>query len=130
MIALAVSLGAFWTCAALGAGGAWLIRRRTMLSVRNLYFAAAVGALRCGAAVLVHWWGALLVIGPLAAAPSTGALLGRRWRLADLGAGEELRDHELARRWAWQPAPDRPVGERVYIRSQGEIIRERRWPEA
>ena len=69
------------------------------------------------------------MIGPLAAAPTTGALLGRRWRLADLGAGEELRDHELARRWAWQPAPTRSTGERVYIRSQGEIIRERPWPD-
>ena len=49
MIALAASLGAFWICAALGAGGAWLMRRRTMLSVRNLYLAAAAGALLCGA---------------------------------------------------------------------------------
>jgi len=130
MIVLAMSLAAFWICAALGAGGAWLMRRRTMLAVRNLYLAAATGALLCGASVLTRWWGALLVIGPLAAAPATGALLGRRWRLADLGAGEELRDHELARRWVWQPAPARRGGERVYIRSQGEIIRERPWPEA
>ena len=130
MIALAASLAAFWICAALGAGSAWLMRRRTMLSVRNLYLAAAVGALLCGVAVLARWWGALLIIGPLAAAPTTGALLGRRWRLADLGAGEDLRDHELARRWAWQPAPARRTGERVYIRSQGEIIRERPWPDA
>ena len=113
MIALGVSVSAFWICAAVGAGGAWLMRRRTMLSVRNLYLAAAVGALVCGAAVLMRWWGSLLVLGPLAASPSTGALLGRRWRLADLGAGEELRDHELARRWAWQPAPARRTGERV-----------------
>ncbi|MGH2928151.1 MAG: TraM recognition domain-containing protein, partial [Solirubrobacteraceae bacterium] len=66
---------------------------------------------------------------PLSAAPVSGALAGRRWRLGDLGAGEELRDHELARRWVWQPAPRRAPGERVYLRSQGEIVRERRWPD-
>jgi hypothetical protein len=64
MIALAASLAAFWICAAVGAAGAWLMRRRTMLSVRNLYLAAAVGALPCGVAVLARWWGALLVIAP------------------------------------------------------------------
>ncbi len=129
MIALGVSLGAFWCCAAFGAAGAWLMRRRTTLSVRNLYLAAAAGALVCGAAIFVHWWGGLLVVMPLTAAPVTGALVGRRWRLSDLGAGEELRDHELARRWLWQPTLVRVTGERVYIRSQGEIMRERRWPE-
>lgn len=129
MIALAASLAAFWICAATGAAGAWLMRRRTMLSVRNLYLTAAAGALTCAIAVLARWWDALLIIGPLAAAPTTGALFGRRWRMADLGAGEELRDHELARRWAWQPAHARPNGERVHIRSQGEIIRERPWPD-
>jgi hypothetical protein len=53
MIALAASLAGFWLCAAVGAAGAWLMRRRTMLSVRNLYLAATVGALLCGLAVLV-----------------------------------------------------------------------------
>ena len=83
----------------------------------------------CGVAILARRWDALLVLAPLAAGPATGALLGRRWRLADLGAGEELRDHELSRRWFWQPAPKRRPGERVYIRSQGEIVRTRPWPE-
>jgi hypothetical protein len=128
LIALAISLGAFWLCAALGALGAWLMRRRTTLSVRNLYLGAASAAVVCAAIVLLKWWDGLLVAAPLAAAPIAGTLAGRRWRLADLGAGEELRDHELARRWAWQPAPRRRPGERVYIRSQGEIIHERPWP--
>jgi TraM recognition site of TraD and TraG len=129
MMLLAASLAAFWSCSALGAGTAWMMRRRTTLSVRNLYFAAAVACLLIAAAVVMRWWTPLLVIGPLAALPTTGALLGRRWRLADLGAGEELRDHELARRWLWQPAPTRQPGERIYIRSQGELVRNRRWPE-
>jgi hypothetical protein len=80
--------------------------------------------------VVARWWNALLVFAPIAAAPLTGALLGRRWRLTDLGAGEELREHELSRRWAWQPAPNRRAGERVYIRSQGEIVRECPWPKS
>jgi len=130
VIGLATSLAAFWVCAAAGAAGAWLLRRRTTLSIRNLYLAAAASALVCAVAVVARWWNALLVLAPLAAAPLTGALLGRRWRLTDLGAGEELREHELARRWAWQPAPKRRAGERVYIRSQGEIVRERPWPES
>ena len=128
MIALTVSLAALWVCAGLGTAGAWLLRRRTMLSIRNLYLAATAGGLSCAAAVVTSWWDGLLVLAPLVAAPVTGALLGRRWRLADLGAGEELRDHELARRWAWQPRTERPGGERVYIRSQGEIVHERPWP--
>ena len=128
MIALAASLAGFWLCAALGALAAWLMRRRTTLSVRNLYVGAASSALVCAAIVFVRWWDGLLVAAPLAAAPIAGTLAGRRWRLADLGAGEELRKHELARRWAWQPPPRRRPGERVYIRSQGEIVHERPWP--
>src|SRR5579875_1763669 len=122
------SLAAFWLCAALGTFAAWLMRRRTTLSIRNLYLAAAASALACASIVLLRWWDGLLVAAPLAAGPIAGTLAGRRWRLADLGAGEELRDHELARRWAWQPAPRRRPGERVYIRSQGEIVHERPWP--
>ena len=36
--------------------------------------------------------------------------------------------HEQARRWAWQPRPARLPGERVYLRSQGELVRRRAWP--
>jgi hypothetical protein len=128
VIALAVSLAGLFVCGGAGAIGAWLLRRRTTLSAKNLYAAGAGAAVLCAVAVLERWWDALLVLAPLAAAPGTGALLGRRWRLADLGAGEELRDYEMARRWIWQPAPRRGPGERVYIRSQGEIVHERPWP--
>ncbi|MDQ6806080.1 MAG: hypothetical protein M3065_14220 [Actinomycetota bacterium] len=86
MTALAASLAAFWICAAVGAAGAWLMRRRAMLSVRKPLSGSRGRSsplwLRRARAVV----GALLVIGPLAATPTTGALLGRRWRLADLGA--------------------------------------------
>ncbi len=58
----------------------------------------------------------MLVVVPISAAPFAAALFGR---LTDLGAGEELRAHEMARRWIWQPTPRRRPGERLYIRSQG-----------
>jgi hypothetical protein len=128
VIALAISLAAFWLCAAAGATGAWLLRRRTSLSVKNLYLAGGVAAAVCGAVTFARDWAGLLVLAPLAAAPTTGALIGRRWRLSDLGAGDELREHEMRRRWIWQPPPKRQSGERVYIRSQGEIVHERPWP--
>ena len=54
MIWLAASLVAFWLCAAIGAGGAWLLRRRTTLSVRNLYLAGGATSLLCGLAILAH----------------------------------------------------------------------------
>jgi hypothetical protein len=57
-----------------------------------------------------------------------GAIVGARWRSSDLGAGEELRNHELGRRWIWQSAPEDRDGERLYLRSQGELVRERPWP--
>src|SRR5450755_4624516 len=60
--------------------------------------------------VAVRAWSALLVLAPIAAPALAGASSGRRWRLADLGAGEELRQHELSRRWVWQPAPERRPG--------------------
>jgi hypothetical protein len=120
--ALVIGLAAFWLCAAAGAAGAWLLRRRTSLSVKNLYLAGGIAAAACGALTFAREWDDLLVVAPPAAAPTTGALIGRRWRLSDLGAGDELREHELRRRWIWQPPPKRHPGERIYIRSQGARV--------
>jgi len=122
-VALVIVLGA------LGVLGAWLLRRWSTLSVKNLYGAAALMGFALALSVAVRAWSALLVLAPTCAPALAGALSGRRWRLADLGAGEELRQHELSRRWVWQPAPDRRPGERRYIASQGEIVHERPWPE-
>jgi hypothetical protein len=112
-----------------GVAGAWLLRRRSGLSIVNLYPPAGVACGLLGVAVAVRWWPGVLVLMPVAAPWVAGAAVGRRWRLADLGAGEELRNHELQRRWVWQPAPQRPAGERRYLRSQGELVRERAWPD-
>jgi hypothetical protein len=49
-----------------------------------------------------------------------------------LGAGGELREHEQARVMAWTALRDRRRGtdaERVWIAGQGELVRERAWPE-
>ena len=122
-IALVIALGA------LGALAAWLLRRRSTLSVKNLYLTAALIGSAFGLSVALRACAAVLVLAPICALVLAGALSGRRWRLADLGAGEELRQHELSRRWVWQPAPDRRPGERMYIASQGEIVHERPWPD-
>lgn len=112
-----------------GVIAAWWMRRRTTLSARNLYPPAAfAGALLLVSLGLRDWTLALIVL-PIAAPAIAGAALGARWRSRDLGAGEELRKHELARRWIWEPAPERPSNERVYLRSQDELVHERRWPE-
>ena len=114
-----------------GAGvlAAWLVRRRSNLSARNFYPPALLAVVLGAACIAVQTWVGLMVVVPLAAPWIAAAIAGRRWRLVDLGAGEELRSHELARRWAWQPAPKLAAGERKYLRSQGELVHERAWPE-
>ena len=109
-----------------GVGGAWWLRRRTSLSIANLCPLAATALIAVGVAVAARSWPVAMVLLPVAAPCLAGVAAGWRWRTADLGAGEELRNHELARRWIWQPAPVRSEGERVYLRGQGELVRERR----
>jgi hypothetical protein len=102
-----------------GAGGAWWLRRSSSLSVRNLYPPAIVACLLIVLCVMLGGWAALVVLVPLGAPLVTAAAVGRRWRLSDLGAGEELRRHELERRWLWQPARALPAGERRVDRTAG-----------
>ena len=111
-----------------GLVGVWLLRRRTSLSVRNLYPIAGLAIVAIALAVASGWWAAVIVLVPVSAPVLAGAGVGWRWRSADLGAGEELRNHELSRRWVWQPAPTPPAGERVYLRGQGELVHYRPWP--
>src|SRR6202011_4434537 len=89
--------------AGVGVLAAWLVRRRSNLSLRNFYPPAVLGLVVAAACVALQSWVGLMVIVPLGAPWIAAAIAGRRWRLIDLGAGEELRSHELARRWAWEP---------------------------
>jgi len=99
-----------------------------MVSIRNLYIAAAVALCLDVALIYEHAGFALRVMVPLTGFTVAGSAIGRRWRLSDLGAGEDLRTHEQHRRWIWQPAATRAEGERVRIVTQGQIVRERPWP--
>jgi hypothetical protein len=63
-------------CAAAGAGGAWLLRRRSSLSIRNLYPAAALAFALIAAAIAAQSWTAMMML-VLCRGPR------RRW----LGAG-------------------------------------------
>ncbi|MGH2941464.1 MAG: TraM recognition domain-containing protein [Solirubrobacteraceae bacterium] len=126
--AITIGLLACVASGALGIAVAWWLRRRTSLTVRNLYVLAIVLLALFGAAVAARAWTALLLLGPALAFAASGSLMGRRWRLSDLGAGEELRRYEQQRRWLGQPRQQRREGERVYIATQGEIVCDRRWP--
>jgi hypothetical protein len=125
---VAVSLALSLVVGCGGVGGVWLLRRRSSLSVRNVYPLATLAILLLAVAVAFGWWPAVIVLAPVSAPMLAGATVGWRWRTADLGAGEELRNHELSRRWVWQPAPARGAGERVYLRGQGELVHDRPWP--
>jgi TraM recognition site of TraD and TraG len=126
--AMTVALIASLVTGSAGVACAWWLRRRTTISIRNLYLLAVVLLIVNMAAAAVDLWALLIVLGPALVFAAAGSLVGRRWRLSDLGAGEDLRQHELARRWIWQPTLERRPGERVMIATQGEIVRTRPWP--
>jgi len=113
---------------AAGAALAWWMRRYTTLSIRNVYLGVvALLALTILAVKGAHWKAFVFLVWP-AVALVMASVAGRRMRLSDLGAGDDLRRHEMARRWIWQSAPATHEDERVYIAAQGEIVRERSWP--
>jgi hypothetical protein len=87
---------------AIGVAVAWWLRRYTTLSIRNAYLAAVVLSMLAVAAVAVAVWVVAAVLAPLATFAVSASLMGRQWRLSDLGAGEELRRYEQQRRWIWQ----------------------------
>jgi hypothetical protein len=123
-----VDVAAVFVAGTLGALCAWMMRRYSTLSVRNAYPPALVSAGALALAVWLKAWSLVSVTAPVTSFCLSASLCGRRWRLADLGAGEELRAHERERRWIWQPAPARRPGERIYLRSQGELVHRRPWP--
>jgi hypothetical protein len=67
-------------------GGAWWLRRRNSLSIRNFYAPAALSLVMTGAAAAARGWSGVLVLSPLSAPWVGGVAIGRQWRTADLGA--------------------------------------------
>jgi len=114
--------------AATGVLFAWWLRRRTMVSIRNVYLAALIALAIDVAVIRARLEIVLVATVPLTSFLVAAGAVGRRWRMSDLGAGEELRAHEQARRWIWQPRIERAMGETVRIATQGQILRERPWP--
>jgi TraM recognition site of TraD and TraG len=132
------AVGALIVPLGLGAGGAWLMHRRTRLSPRNLYLTAGVLLVAVLAGTALFGAPALVLVPALGAAIAASAV-GRRLRGSALGAGGELRQHERERLMLWQAAGqkaraararERARGERTYVAGQGELVRERGWPAA
>src|SRR3954452_19106172 len=124
--------------AAIGAAVAWWLHRRTRLAAWNLYFAAAIAGRLWGAGLATRSLGLIAVAAPLVSASLSAAAVARRLRLAALGAGGELREFERARQSLWAilgpqgraaSAARRERGERTRIVGQGELVRERGWPQ-
>jgi len=84
--------------AAAGVLFAWWLRRHAMVSIRNVYIAATIATMLDTWALHARAASALVVLAPVTSLTLAASAVGRRWRLSDLGAGEELRAHERARR--------------------------------
>src|SRR4051812_25434896 len=130
--------GAFVAGGALGGGVAWWAHRRTRLSAWNFYAAALLALLAWLAALLMRRVELLPVVGFFGSASVLAASMSRRYRLSALGAGGELRGVQRSRRMLWAVARERGRagaqrrprrGERTRIEGQGELVRERAWPE-
>jgi energy-coupling factor transporter ATP-binding protein EcfA2 len=111
----------------LGQLAAWLVHKYTLLGAFNLYPLLGLAVAILAAAVAMHVstlaLAAVIALVPIAAVTVTA---GRR-RMHALGAGGDLRTHELERRWIWQPAPARTPGERLHLDRQGEIVHRKPW---
>ncbi len=108
------------------------------LSAWNLYPLAPLGLAAWLAALATRQIELMPVAAGLASGGVVAAGLARRYRLSALGAGGELREFERARVsvWAALAARARAGGartggqaERTRIVGQGELVRERRWPQ-
>lgn len=128
-VVMAIDAGLVLALGVLGRLMAWVLRRFSTLSIKNVYLFASIACTAFGAVIAAQLWGTAIALAPVVSLVCVAAVSGRRWRMQDLGAGEDLRQHELARRWAWQPRPARVAGERKFIASQGEIVHVRPWPQ-
>ena len=69
-----------------GAVGAWVLRRRTTLSARNLYPPAAAGALSLAGAIGLSAWNVALVLLPLVSPWVAGAVVGAQMAIERPGS--------------------------------------------
>ncbi len=106
---------------------AWAMHKYTLLGAFNLYPLVALSATLFAVGVVTGIAGLELVSGGLTFAVLSAAVTGARRRMQALNAGGMLREHELSRRWVWQPGPLRAPGEHARIGRQGEITRVRPW---
>jgi hypothetical protein len=67
-----------------GIGLAWWLRRRTTISIRNLYPPATVAPILDVLALQRREWLVLVPLVPLTSFALAAAAVGRRWRLSDL----------------------------------------------
>jgi hypothetical protein len=124
-----IASAAILAAVAIGVGVAWWLHRRTALSARNLYLAWATSApLSAGLAFTASSPVVSLAGGAIFSGATAGAVAARRWRIAALGAGGELRQFERRRVMVWNASRTRDDQQRVYIGSQGELVRKRAWP--
>lgn len=79
-------IGAVLITGGLGVLAAWLLRRRTTLSIRNVYPVATVAALVTAATAAARWWPGLMALSPIAAAPAAAAALAARGSRSRRGA--------------------------------------------
>ncbi len=111
--------------AGLGAFAALAVYRRTNLSPRNWYAAAALLALLFVIALVVGAWAVVaLGLGGLFLAAWGASVVGHRLRLGAGNATGELRDLERQRVMAWE----RGRVKRIRIDGQGEVVPEVDWP--
>lgn len=124
----AVAAGLLVGSAVAGVALAWWLHRRTTRSAFNLYLAGGLGV-PAGGALIVAGGSAATVLGSsLSTCTLFAAVAARRWRLAALGAGGELRQFERARAMAWHRRRGSEADQRVYVGGQGELVCERLWP--
>ena len=106
---------------------AWAMHQYTLLGAFNLYPLVALGAILFAAGIFAGAWVLEVASGVFTAAALSAAVAGARRRMHALNAGGSLREHELSRRWAWQPGPVRAAGEHVRLGRQGEVTRIKPW---
>ena len=125
-VAVIIDVGAILALGGLGVLCAWLMRRYSTLSARNLYPPGRVRPGGAGAGVAVHAWSVVLVIAPVVRADRLGrrsTRVGCDWRI--WAPARSCGPMSWRAAGSGSPHRRRLPGERVYLRSQGELVHRR-----